>query len=309
MRTLTFLTTSLTCAATLTLAAVQPPTPTPKPASTARTVANDIVIADTTIRWMQDVTVSAEVDGKLERRIKNEGDEVKKGDALAELDATVAKLAERERRADLEHLTLEVADADTRLDESKAQRDASRRLRERNAINPEEFRLAEVRVELAKNQVTLKRKEEEKAAVLYERAKVELDRHTVRSPIDGRIMECLQPEGTVLERVGRNGLQLFRIVRTDRVRVEGLIELDKYDYRRVRKYQEVTVKLALPPTVRDSRLRADFKGEVTFVGKLDANSQEKQVWAEIDNPDGLLEDGLQATLTIHTGERSEQVKN
>jgi macrolide-specific efflux system membrane fusion protein len=294
-------------AGSLTLAAATTEQKAP-PAPPARNP-NDIEIPLCTVRWLQDVVVSAEVDGLLKKRHKNEGDEVKEGDVLAQLDSRAAELAVRAAKTDVNHLGIEITDAIDRLEEQKAQRDTTRHLRDKGASNPEEYRLAEVRVKVAANQVELKKFEHEKAQVQHDRAQFELERHTVRSPLQGRIMECFKHEGSLVERGAREGLQLFRIVRTDRIRIEGNIDANKVDYLRVRRGQPVSVELELPPAVQDPRLvKKVFTGEVSFLGRFDVSNQAKQVWADIENPGGLLEDGLAARMIIHTGTPPAQAK-
>ena len=94
----------------------------------------------------------------------------------------------------------------------------------------------------------------------------------------------------------RQGDPIVALVSTKRVRVEG--EIDVRGSWQVRRGNAVTVEIDLddaPPEIKGRT----FEGRLVYVDPtVDAISLTVRVWAEVDNPDGLLKAGLGATMTI-----------
>ena len=90
------------------------------------------------------------------------------------------------------------------------------------------------------------------------------------------------------------GEQIFRIVRTDRLRAEGFVQAsDVVEDLRGR-------PVSVVPDLQ-SKVVQPFTGKIVFVSpEIDPVNGQVRVWAEVENPNGHLRPGLRATMTIAT---------
>ncbi len=120
--------------------------------------------------------------------------------------------------------------------------------------------------------------------------KFELSKHEIASPIDGQVTVVNKRAGEWIE----TGQTLFRIVRIDRLRVEGWLSVEQAAQIQIGQNAEVTIEI---PN-RDSITK---RGSVTFVS-LEANPVDRKirVWVEIENKDNSLRPGLRSKVVIQS---------
>ena len=118
--------------------------------------------------------------------------------------------------------------------------------------------------------------------------KFELSKHVILSPIDGQVAVVNQRAGEWIE----TGQPVFRIVRIDRLRVEGWLSVEEAVQIKAGQAAEVTIEIP-------NREAINKQGEVAFVS-LEANPVDRKirVWVEIDNQDQSLRPGLRAEVVI-----------
>ncbi len=123
-----------------------------------------------------------------------------------------------------------------------------------------------------------------------------IERRKISSPIDGMVVQLYPHLGEWMQ----PGDPLARVVRTDKLRVEGYVDSAKFEPERVHD-RPVTVMV----TFADAR-EETFKGRIVFVSPLVEPGGDFRVFAEVENrkPDGsnqwLLRAGQTATMTIHS---------
>jgi multidrug resistance efflux pump len=220
-----------------------------------------------------------------------------------------------------------------------ARLDAAGKLVGRRAISEEEYRLAQVNVQVNRFMAL---KEAEKRVVEQkkaERARVFLQDHEIRSPIRGIIKKCFKREK---ESVTSNDLQLFHIVASDKVWVEGMAPVNALY--RVRVGQKVDVKLVIPEPERsigeprkgissgvpsakspvdgdrspESRVelpqeKLTFQGTIVYIDpNADPSGGVFRVRAEVDNQfdpetgDPVLRAGLNTNMKIYLNAQAER---
>jgi len=132
------------------------------------------------------VEVKPQVDGELDRVYFKEGDSVKKGDMLFLLDTRPFEYVLREAEANVARDTAQM---------KKAKEDARRYedLIKRGVVSEEQYE------QYRANYETLQAAVKADAAAV-ERARLDLEYCTIRSPIDGRIGEILVHEGNTVEK-------------------------------------------------------------------------------------------------------------
>ncbi len=150
------------------------------------------------------------------------------------------------------------------------------------------IRSADVAVRQAKaaaNIVQLKKKLKEQQLEL---ARVNVEQHSLKSPIDGIVVE-------VSHRVGdwvQPGESIARVVRLDRLRVEGYLPAKWIHWLRDESEPKMIIELATGETT-------ERIGEAKFISpEVDPLTRETRFWIEIDNADGKLLPGSPARLLL-----------
>ncbi len=269
------------------------------------------------IMWADERTISAKIPGRIAKRFVKDGDRVEPGKELARLDDREAQV-----EFDVQKI-LGDSDLDELVQYEKyveylARKDAADRLVNPRAISIEEWRLAQVNVKV-NEYMTRKEAEKHKVEKLKaDRAKIFLDEHYVTSPIKGIVRTCFKREN---ESVAAGELQLFHIVATDRVWVEGVVSTR--DMYRVKTGQAVTVRLKFDgPDMPELQVQSrkplkeemiEFYGSVIFIDpQVDRGNQFFKVKAEVENQhdpvtkDPILRAGLRAAMSIVTNEAAEE---
>jgi len=129
-------------------------------------------------------------------------------------------------------------------------------------------------------------------AAQLEAVENEIRRRQVESPIDGVVVKRLRDPGEWVQA----GDPIYRVVRMDRLRVEGLLDATQFDPADVQGHP-VIIEVETPHGVEK------VQSQITFVSPVVDAGGDFLVYAEFDNPrkpDGrwLIRPGLKATITI-----------
>ncbi len=275
------------------------------PAIAAEQQPPTVEVQPVVLRLLSEAEVPAQEAGVITKLAVREGQRVKRGELLAQIDDQVARMAERaadlayqatEAKAnndiELRYATkaLEVSEAELRRSTesierfaksvSQSQIDVEQLTVEKNRLETEQ-----ARHEQAIARLEMQAKENELAA-----ARLEVARRQVVAPIDGIVVQVFVRQGEWVE----PGQKALRIVSVDRLKAEGFGPAET-----------VTAAMAGMPV----RLAVDlgggpdssFAGKVVFVSpEVDPITGQVRLWAEIDNRDGRLRPGQSARMTIET---------
>ncbi|TWU09764.1 efflux RND transporter periplasmic adaptor subunit [Allorhodopirellula heiligendammensis] len=247
------------------------------------------VVADRcSVKFIRNVNIPAEVEGKLIEMNVEEGMDVVAGDVLAVIDDTSAKLTVALKKAEETEAMLNadndvnVQDARNTLELAEAEAESHKKLYEEQAISYWEVKkkmleavrgslkidLAEMQMKIAKAQYIGKRNEREIA-------EYEEQRRRVFAPFDGYIENRIAQQGEWVQ----GGSPIATLVQLDRVRVEGVVDALAFPGR---------VRAGLPVTVRvftsnDQETPVVVAGKIGFVGSELDLSHRVRIWVDIDN--------------------------
>lgn len=128
-----------------------------------------------------------------------------------------------------------------------------------------------------------------------DQAKLQLARRSLRSPLDGEVAEVFRRRGEWLE----PGQRVMRIVRLDRLKIEGFVDSREI----TNSLRGATVRVRVLPSGDENPVVV--KGKVVFISsEIDPVNAQVRVWAEVENPDLLLRPGLPAEMLIDTSSRT-----
>jgi multidrug efflux pump subunit AcrA (membrane-fusion protein) len=188
-------------------------------------------------------------------------------------------------RLEVEKMTLAHEQAEFQLSVLKLKLNAKKAGMRTQALNVEaadlDIRETESLKQLAELQAELKRSD-------VDAAELNVAQRLTVSPIAGVVVELPRQTGEWVQ----PGEKVARVIRLSRLRAEGFLPLAKASSSLVGK--TVTVEVATTERGRVAR-----PGRITFVSPdVDPINQEVRVWAEFDNPEGMLLPGLRASIRI-----------
>jgi len=260
--------------------------------STGEAPPPQIVVSEAYIRFVDRVTLAFQRSGLIAQLPVCEGDTVT-------ADALIAKLEDAVARADLEIAKAEAAsDVKVRVAQKEAETAQAeyQAVLNANKLTPGTFPEPDVlrlRLEAQRTAllVELKQHEYRIAQLTRDQVEAELTTYAVHAPFAALVTKTLKSAGEAVTQ----GEAVAELVSTRRVRVDGYIDLA--DAWRVRPGDRVEVRIAAEQG--PSMARQPISGKLRFVDvSVQTLRSVIRVWAEVDNKDGSLRDGLTAEMTI-----------
>jgi len=254
------------------------------------------------VRLATDVDVPATEAGLLVQVSVREGQRVKQGDVLAQLDDNAQRLmldrvkvelAKKQQEASNE-LHIQVAAKVNELAAAELLRAEKSAQRQPGSVTQAEF--DRLRLTLDRSQLELQQAEFEREIALFDTkilerdvqlAEVALARRRIIAPLDGQVVEVHRSGGEWIE----PGQALLRLVDLNRLRVEGFASEPLAEHEFEGRAAKVTVEI-------DGR-NETISGKVTFVSpEIHPVNGNQRIWVEVANRNGLLRPGLRANVTI-----------
>lgn len=265
------------------------------------------------VSLVEEAQVPAREAGVLVELQIREGDVVSRGDLIARMDDSQPDFDRR--KAVAEHAQAKAnaeSDVDVRYavaaeEVAKAEYDKANESNKRvpgsvTKVELDRLRLTWKRGELQIEQAEVERRLAAMAAQSKEvdiaAAENAIDRRKILAPLDGVVVRVFPHLGEWMQ----PGDPLARVVRTDRLRVEGFVDAARFDPDKIRD-RPVTVNV----TLADERAET-FTGRVVFTSPIVESGGEYLVWAEVENrqlEDGhpeewMLRPGQTVQMTIHS---------
>lgn len=263
------------------------------------------------VTLIDDIDVPARETGALTELNVTEGQAVRSNDMVGRIDDQIvqrkrdevaAKLAAAKKKADS---TVEIDYAVAAYQVAEKEFEINRELRRKNSISLIEYEKSSLAKTQANLSIDKTRNDLEIEGLNAEAQRVELEavndaigRHQIVSPLDGNVMEIYKQPGEWVQ----TGEKVLRVVRMNRLRVQGFVEADQFDPREING-RLVNVRAPLA----HNRVEV-FSGRVVYVGlekrggSQFASGSRYQIWAEVENrieaDHWLLLPGADVDLTI-----------
>ncbi|KPL00762.1 MAG: hypothetical protein AMJ91_03325 [candidate division Zixibacteria bacterium SM23_73_3] len=204
-----------------------------------------VVTANGKIVPRTDVKISAYVPAKITKLPVEEGEVVKEGQLLVQLDATEYKAAVNQAKA--------------QLASAKASREQAQLVYNRQKELFEKKLSAEEKYDLAKTELDLAKARYEQAVASLDQAKYNLSKTTMTSPMDGMVTSLNAEVGEIVMIGTMNNPGTVIMTVSDMSEIETEVEVDETDIAQVELGQEAEIKIdAYPDTT--------FRGKVTEIG-------------------------------------------
>jgi RND family efflux transporter MFP subunit len=235
------------------------------------------------------VDVKTEFAGRLVAMLKEEGDAVKKGELLAQLDDTDARLSLGQARAALDVAQAALERAKVAQDHARQEFERAQNLLKSGGITDRDFDAAQVADRDARAQVRLAEAQVEQSRQAVALAEKHLRDCRIVSPITGEVARKFVNPGGWLD----GSVLLYRLVDNHRLELETYVASS--DLGQVRKAQKVRFTVASYPG-------ETFQGVITNIsGAVDMQNRSASVRAAVRNPTGKLKAGMFIKGKIITG--------
>ncbi|HEX9011739.1 MAG TPA: efflux RND transporter periplasmic adaptor subunit, partial [Holophagaceae bacterium] len=248
--------------------------------------------------------ISANVIGQVTRLAVKEGDVVKKGQFLMEIDPRNARANADAMQANLQAAHSQLESATAALVQAKSDFERAKANRTAGIISAADFERARTTYETAQADQKTAQRRMEQAKANVSQSQVGLGYSTITAPMDGVVTARRIELGETAVPGIQNQAGTVLLTISDMSKVEAEMEVDEASIPTVKLGQEAQVRIdAYPNQV--------FQGQVTEVGgspilKTSVNDATKfkvKVW--IKNPPTTIKPGLSAQADIFTGSRSQ----
>ncbi len=275
-------------------------------ASVSRGTIRALVEATGTINAVTTVQVGSQVSGTISRLNADFNSQVKKGQVIAQIDASIFEGNLLQARADLENARANAAAARANLEkaksaavQAKADYGRTQALAKEGVFSQQQLEVtkaaaesAEASVNAAAAQVTQANAQVNQRAAAVSVAKTNLDHTTIMAPVDGIVINRSVDVGQTVS-ASLSAPTLFTIAQ-DLTKMLVYTKTDESDIGRIRSGQPVTFKVDAFPT-------EGFRGRVLEV-RMNATVVQNVVTydtvIEFDNPERKLFPGMTAYVTI-----------
>ncbi len=271
--------------------------PAAKPAN-----GSGIEVESVVLRLFEEAEVPAQEAGVVVNVAAREGQRVKQGELLAQVDDQVPRLAADAAKAKYD-ITHEKATNDVKIRYAQKALEVSEAELKRSTESIEKFAKSVSQSQLDVEQLTVQKNRLEAEEAEHEQsiaglemkaqenewnaARAQIARRKIAAPFDGTIVQVYLRKGEWAE----PGQKALRIVNADRLKAEGFIRAEDAAIAASGKPVELTIDLGGKPQT--------FSGKVAFVSpEVDPITGQVRVWAEIENHDGKLRPGQSAKMVL-----------
>ncbi|MCD6451341.1 MAG: efflux RND transporter periplasmic adaptor subunit [Acidobacteria bacterium] len=248
------------------------------------------------------VNISSSVIGRVSKLAVAEGDYVKKGDFLLQIDPQRYQAQVRSAEANLRMAKIGVERAKVDLDNAKINLERTRSLYERGFASKQDLEQAELRYQQAKVELDSAEERVRQAQAQLDQAKDELSKTTFYAPMSGVVAMLNVEEGeTVITGTMNNPGTVIMMI-ADMSEVLATVNVDETDVTAVKMGQKATVEV-------DAVEGKKYLGKVVDIASSATKEGDVSVFKVkilLEKPDARLRPGMTAHAKIET-RRREQV--
>jgi RND family efflux transporter MFP subunit len=231
------------------------------------------------------VKVGSPIAGLIDEVYVKRGDKVKKGDKIARLRSRVEETTvalDKEQATN----TAEIEAQQARLSLSQSKLERAEKLERRNISSTEKLEEARAQSEVISHELAIAEMHHRTAQLELERARELLAQRTIRSPIDGVVLERALYDGEFLTQ----DAHVVTLAQIDPLYVEAFVPVESYG----------SIQIGMTGKIRPHKpIDGVFYGIVTVVDSVfDVASGTFGIRLRLDNPDGKIPAGHRCTLTF-----------
>lgn len=269
------------------------------PAEQVTRAPGEVTLPKCSVKLLDSVILASDRPGLIAFVEPKEGDEVRKDQEIVFLkdDALVAiyEIAKEKAENDVNQ---RFADASAAVAKAELEKMLESNRKVPGSIPSTEVERGRLNVIKAQLQGEQAEHEQQVAKLEAKKAAAELKASKVEAPFDGKVRKVLKHKGEAVTQ----GTPILELVSTRTVKVEGYLPVE--DLWSVKRGDPVEVQIDFPE--RDLEIEKEvFQGKVFFIDPtVSPVTHGARVWAEVQNPDEKLIEGLYAKMTIKHGRKA-----
>lgn len=286
----------------------------PRPVATAPARIADIelsVLATGTLEPVQQVSVGAQVSGQIKSLAVVLGQEVKKGDLVAEIDSLPQRNALRQAEAGVTNLQAQRSARQAALAQARLAFKRQEQMLAQDATSREAFEAAQTALESAEAEVAALAAQLAQAKVAADTARLNLGYTRITAPIDGKVVAIVTLEGQTVN-ASQSAPTIVVLARLDTLTVKA--EISEADVAKVQPGQPVYFTTLGDPGRRyQATLRQVEPAPTTYGSQASSGSNASSSTAQaagavyyyglfdVANAEGRLRIGMTAQVHIVLG--------
>ncbi len=251
-----------------------------------------------TIESVGSVEVGAEISGRVDEVLVRFNDTVTKGQVMAKINTEQLGAKLKEGTAQSLVSAANVSSARASVEEAEAKAARSRTLSEKGLLSTQELDSVLATEKKAKAALATAQAQQAVSAASLEAARANLNKATIRSPVDGVVLNrSVEPGQTVASSLQAPVLFL---VAQDLTTMKLKVNIDEADVGNVHEGQEATFRV-------DAYPKKQFPSVVKFVKNVPTSGKDVVTYEaelSVSNTERLLRPGMTATATIVTEEKT-----
>ncbi|EJL84174.1 RND family efflux transporter, MFP subunit [Herbaspirillum sp. CF444] len=278
-------------------------------ATAARRDIQDTVLASGTIKAYKQVSVGAQASGQIKSLKIALGDQVKKGQLVAEIDSLTQENALKTAEAELEDTRAQLRSREAALKQAEFAYQRQQQMLAQDASSRENYETAEATLNTTRADIAALKARIDKGKISVDTARVTLGYTKIASPIDGTVVAIVAQEGQTVN-ANQSTPTIVKVARMDTVTVKA--QISEADVTRVRTGQPVYFTILGEPDKRytttlrsiepapDSILQDDTS--TTSTTSSTSSSTSTAIYynglLDVPNPDGKLRISMTTQVVI-----------
>lgn len=283
----------------------------PRTATVAIGDIESTVLASATLQAVNQVNIGAQVSGQVQSLKVTLGQEVRKGDLIAEIDATPQKNELRNAEAALRSQAAQLRAKQIALQLAESALRRQRVMLERDASSRADYESAEAARDMARAETAALEAQIEQARIQADKVRFDLGHAAIRAPMSGTVIAIVTKEGQTLNSA-QQVPTIVKLARLDTLQVKA--QISEVDVARVKAGQAVYFTLMGDPGRRyHARLEVvepvpdGENQEAPAGGGGAASAVYYNALFSVPNPDGGLRIGMTAQVSVVLARASQVV--
>ncbi|MDF1778131.1 MAG: efflux RND transporter periplasmic adaptor subunit [Rhizobiaceae bacterium] len=268
-------------------------------AAVTRATVEETVLASGTMEAKQLVSVGARVSGQIETLAVALGDEVQKGDLIAQIDSQDQQNAVLTAKANLANIKAEIAAKKASLVKAEHVLERQIKLMTSDYVSTADLESAQADVDVYKAELDALAAQKASVEVTVSTAQIALERTRITAPISGTIVAIVNDEGQTVNAT-QSAPTIVKIAELDEMVVKA--EISEADVVHVTPGQQVIFTILGEPDHKFTATVRDVEPAPSEIETSDTISTDAAIYynglLEVDNPDHLLRIGMTAEVSI-----------
>ncbi|WP_433694357.1 efflux RND transporter periplasmic adaptor subunit [Herbaspirillum seropedicae] len=294
-----------------------PPAPPTYLSATARVAdIQDVVLASGTVKAYKQVSVGAQVSGQIKSLKVALGDQVKKGQLVAEIDSLTQANALASAEFSLQNLQAQLRAKEASLKQAQLAYARQKMMLAGDASSRENFESAEATLNTTQADIAALQAQIKDGAIKVDTARLNLGYTRISSPIEGQVVAIVAQEGQTVN-ANQSTPTIIKVARMDTVTIKA--QISEADVVRVKPGQPVFFTILGDPDHRyrttlraiepapDSILQDDTSSSTTSSVSSSSASSTAIYYnglLDVPNPDGKLRISMTTQVNIVLSEAS-----